>query len=101
VSKCAQVSKVLSCYIRSMVARTLTLIRTLTLTLDLVHLLLLEGEYARVRRHMEGLGMSTEAISRAPRRYWRRMARYRLGLGVRVGIGLGLRVGVGVGVGVM
>ena len=78
-------------------ALALTLIRTLTL----VHLLLLEGEYARVRRHMEGLGMSAEAISRAPRRYWRRMARYRLGLGVRVGIGLGLRVGVGVGVGVM
>ena len=25
---------------------------------------------------MEGLGMSAEAISRAPRRYWRRMARY-------------------------
>jgi hypothetical protein len=80
-------------------ALALTLIRTLTL----VHLLLLEGEYARVRRHMEGLGMSAEAISRAPRRYWRRMARYRLGLGVRVGIGiaLGLRVGAGVGVGVM
>ena len=54
-------------------ALALTLIRTLTL----VHLLLLEGEYARVRRHMEGLGMSAEAISRAPRRYWRRMARYR------------------------
>ena len=63
--------------------------------------LILEGEHARVRRHMEGLGMSAEAISRAPRRYWRRMARYRLGLGVRVGIGFGLRVGVGVGVGVM
>jgi len=26
---------------------------------------------------MEGLGMSAEAISRTPRRYWRRMARYR------------------------
>ena len=38
--------------------------------------LILEGEHARVRRHMEGLGMSAEAISRAPRRYWRRMARY-------------------------
>ena len=37
---------------------------------------ILPGEHARVRRHMEGLGMSAEAISRAPRRYWRRMARY-------------------------
>ena len=37
---------------------------------------ILPGEHDRVRRHLEGLNMTTESIGRVPRRYWRRMARY-------------------------
>ena len=37
---------------------------------------ILPGEHDRVRRHMVALGMSNEAINRAPRRYWRRMVRF-------------------------
>ena len=37
---------------------------------------ILPGEHDRVRRHMEGLGMTPGDISRAPRRYWRRRARF-------------------------
>ena len=37
---------------------------------------ILPGEHDRVRRHMEGLGMTSAAIGKAPRRYWRRMGRY-------------------------
>ena len=37
---------------------------------------MLPGEAERVRLHMKMLGMHDEAIRRAPRRYWRRMAKY-------------------------
>ena len=37
---------------------------------------MLDDEAERVRLHMKMLGMSDDAIKRAPRRYWRRMAKY-------------------------